>query len=64
MGHLQNFETELRAFAKRLKFGDEEAFETLVQWVKGQVLQSYRNGLKAKAHPEGVRRDAAKDRSN
>src|SRR5262245_13344437 len=39
MGHLQQFEVELRA---RLEQGDVEA---LVGWLKEQVLQSYRNGL-------------------
>jgi hypothetical protein len=43
MGHLQTFEVELRS---RLEKGD---VETLVKWVKDQVLTSYRNGLAAPA---------------
>lgn len=55
MGHLQTLETELRALRDSLRFemSDEEDFGTLVNWVKDQVLTSYRNGLAA--------RDAKKD---
>jgi hypothetical protein len=42
MGHLQNFEAELRNHIA------SDDTDTLVSWVKEQVLQSYRNGLAAK----------------
>ena len=45
MGHLQQLEAELR---ERIAEGD---VESLVKWIKDQVLQSYRNGLGARQVP-------------
>ena len=42
MGHLRDFDVELR---KHLAEGDTE---TLVRWIKDQVLKSYKNGLAAR----------------
>jgi len=42
MGHLKQLDVELR---ERIA---EDDTETLVKWVKDQVLQSYKNGLAAR----------------
>jgi hypothetical protein len=44
MGHLKQLDVELR---ERIA---EDDTETLVKWVKDQVLQSYKNGLAARKH--------------
>ncbi len=45
MGHLQDVEAELR---ERLAKDDSEA---VVAWVKEKILESYRNGQKARGAP-------------
>lgn len=42
MGYLQDFETALRA-----QLESEEDLETVIDFVKKAVLESYRNGLAA-----------------
>ena len=53
MGHIQQFETELRARIEAIQPGAEP--EDLIHWLKEQVLQSYRNGL-ASRQPSGQQR--------
>ena len=43
MGYMHEFERELRARLLDIEPGADE----LVQWLKDQMLQSYRNGLAA-----------------
>jgi len=47
MGHLQQFELELRTRLEAL--GIESEPDELVAWLKEQVLQSYRNGAATRA---------------
>ena len=44
MGYMNEFEEQLRA---KLDGKMEEEPDDLVQWLKEQILQSYRNGLAA-----------------
>jgi len=43
MGYINDFERDLRARIEALEPGVEP--DALVQWLKDQMLQSYRNGL-------------------
>ena len=45
MGYMNDFERELRARIEAIEPGVEP--DALVQWLKEQMLKSYRNGLAA-----------------
>lgn len=57
MSYIQEFEQEL---ARKLLSG--ETTEVVVRWVSEKVLQSYRNGIKAGAKGEVVKRDGTSRR--
>ena len=47
MGHIQDFEAEVRKRIVAIEPGREP--EELVAWLKEQVLKSYKNGLATRA---------------
>jgi len=53
MGHLQQFEAELRTRIDAIEPGAEP--DDLIHWLKEQVLASYKNGL-ASGQSEGKKR--------
>jgi hypothetical protein len=56
MGHLQNIDAEVRKLRASLRFEiADQDFDALVRWVKERVLESYRNGLAARAERDGAK---------
>jgi hypothetical protein len=58
MGHLKQFEEELRSRLEAIQ--PEAQAEDLIRWLKEEVLGSYRNGLAARGERPVTRRPAAR----